>query len=64
VADSTDTNLRLAKSVEKLTWVVVLVATLTFVATLIPDGIKTTAIARILRSTSLEWLLPSNDQAK
>ena len=56
VADSTSTNLRLAKSVEKLTWVVIFIALLTFIATLIPDTIKQTAMDRVFKGTSIEWL--------
>jgi hypothetical protein len=57
LADSISTNIRLAKSVEKLTWVVIFIALLTFVATLIPDSIKTHALAMMLNGTNIEWLL-------
>ena len=49
MADSTSINLRLAKSVEKLTWVVVLIAFLTLLSTLIADDIKTNIFSGLIK---------------
>ena len=61
IADVTDANLRLARSVKSLTWVVTVIAVLTFIVTIIPDATKSALFSRILSNTSLEWLLDAKE---
>jgi hypothetical protein len=61
VADATHANLKLASSVQSLTWVVTAIAVLTFFVTLIPDAMKTSILSRLLDKTTMDWLLHSKD---
>lgn len=61
VADATYANLKLARSVQMLTWVVTAVAVLTFFVTLIPDAMKISILSRLLSKPTIDWLLNSKD---
>jgi hypothetical protein len=60
IADSTSSNLKLAKTVERLTWIVTIITLLTFILTLFPDIAKVQILSRILKNTPLEWLVRPN----
>lgn len=57
VADATHANLRLAKSVQSLTWAVTAISVLAFVLALIPDAMKLSLLSRVVQKPALEWLL-------
>lgn len=61
VADATHANLKLARSVQSLTWVVTAIAVLTFLVTLIPDAMKVSILSRLLAKPTMDWLLHSKD---
>jgi hypothetical protein len=60
-ADATHANLKLAHSVQSLTWVVTAIAVLTFFVTLIPDAMKVSILSRLLDRPTMDWLLHSKD---